>query len=135
MTAAARAISEDNLGRRLAEPGPGDELKDLGDAIDGLLDQLQAACHAQANRRVPRLAGGWWLMTSWQTGCWEGAERCGTSLLYLALTIRIKSMSWSDDASTASPLAGSATGHAAYHDRRRVMPMTCGFVLVRVDET
>ena len=30
MTAAARAISEDNLSRRLNVPGPGDELKDLG---------------------------------------------------------------------------------------------------------
>jgi signal transduction histidine kinase len=49
MTAAARAISEDNLGERLAVPGPGDELKDLGDTIDSLLDRLQAAFDAQRN--------------------------------------------------------------------------------------
>ena len=47
MTAAAQRISEDNLGQRLAVPGPGDELKDLGDTIDGLLDRLQAAFGAQ----------------------------------------------------------------------------------------
>jgi signal transduction histidine kinase len=49
MTAAARAISEDNLSRRLAVPGPGDELKDLGDTIDSLLERLQAAFDAQRN--------------------------------------------------------------------------------------
>ena len=49
MTAAARAISEDNLSERLAVPGPGDELKDLGDTIDGLLDRVQAAFDAQRN--------------------------------------------------------------------------------------
>jgi signal transduction histidine kinase len=47
MTAAARAISEDSLHQRLAVPGPGDELKDLGDTIDSLLDRLQAAFDAQ----------------------------------------------------------------------------------------
>jgi signal transduction histidine kinase len=49
MTATARVISEDNLHERLAVPGPGDELKDLGDTIDGLLDRLQAAFDAQRN--------------------------------------------------------------------------------------
>ena len=49
MTATARAISEDNLHQRLAVPGPGDELKDLGDTIDALLDRLQAAFDAQRN--------------------------------------------------------------------------------------
>ncbi len=47
MTAAARAISEDSLHQRLAVPGPGDELKDLGDTIDGLLELLEAAFDAQ----------------------------------------------------------------------------------------
>ena len=47
MTAAARAISEDNLSQRLNVPGPGDELKDLGDTIDALLGRLQAAFDAQ----------------------------------------------------------------------------------------
>ena len=47
MTAAARAISEDNLHQRLAMPGPDDELKDLGDTIDGLLERLEAAFDAQ----------------------------------------------------------------------------------------
>jgi signal transduction histidine kinase len=49
MTTAARAISEDNLHQRLAVPGPGDELKDLGDTIDSLLDRLQSAFDAQRN--------------------------------------------------------------------------------------
>jgi len=49
MTTTARAISEDNLHQRLAVPGPGDELKDLGDTIDGLLDRLEAAFDAQRN--------------------------------------------------------------------------------------
>ena len=49
MTAAAQRISEDNLDKRLAVAGPGDELKDLGDTIDGLLDRLQAAFDAQRN--------------------------------------------------------------------------------------
>ncbi len=47
MTATARAISEENLNARLAVPGPGDELKDLGDTIDALLGRLQAAFDAQ----------------------------------------------------------------------------------------
>ncbi len=47
MTAATRQISEDNLGQRLAVTGPGDELKDLADTIDGLLARLQAAFDAQ----------------------------------------------------------------------------------------
>jgi signal transduction histidine kinase len=47
MTAAAQRISADNLDQRLAVPGPGDELKDLADTIDGLLDRLQAAFGAQ----------------------------------------------------------------------------------------
>jgi signal transduction histidine kinase len=47
MTAAAQRISEDNLGERLAVPGPGDELKDLGDTIDRLLDRLEGAFTAQ----------------------------------------------------------------------------------------
>ena len=47
MTAAARAISADDLSGRLAVPGPGDELKDLGDTIDGLLHRLETAFAAQ----------------------------------------------------------------------------------------
>ncbi len=49
MTAATRAISEDNLRQRLAVPGPDDELKDLGDTIDAVLDRLEAAFDAQRN--------------------------------------------------------------------------------------
>ena len=47
MTAATRRISEDNLHERLELPGPGDELKDLGDTIDGLLARLEGAFEAQ----------------------------------------------------------------------------------------
>jgi signal transduction histidine kinase len=47
MTAATRAISEDNLGERLAMPGPSDELKDLGDTIDALLERLERAFTGQ----------------------------------------------------------------------------------------
>jgi signal transduction histidine kinase len=47
MTAAARRISEDNLQERLAVPGPSDELKDLGDTIDGLLTRLEASFDSQ----------------------------------------------------------------------------------------
>jgi signal transduction histidine kinase len=47
MTAAARAISAEDLSGRLAVPGPDDELKDLGDTIDGLLHRLQTAFGAQ----------------------------------------------------------------------------------------
>ncbi len=47
MTAAAQRISEVNLHERLALPGPGDELKDLGDTIDGLLARLEGAFDAQ----------------------------------------------------------------------------------------
>jgi signal transduction histidine kinase len=47
MTAAARRISEENLHERLAVQGPGDELKDLGDTIDGLLGRLEDAFTAQ----------------------------------------------------------------------------------------
>jgi signal transduction histidine kinase len=47
MTAAAQRISEDNLNERLAVPGPADELKELGDTIDGLLERLEGAFNAQ----------------------------------------------------------------------------------------
>lgn len=47
MTAATRRISEANLHERLALTGPGDELKDLGDTIDGLLARLESAFDAQ----------------------------------------------------------------------------------------
>ena len=47
MTAAAQRISEDSLHERLAVQGPEDELKELGDTIDGLLERLEAAFSAQ----------------------------------------------------------------------------------------
>jgi hypothetical protein len=47
MTAAAQRISEQNLHERLAVAGPADELKRLGDTIDGLLARLEAAFDAQ----------------------------------------------------------------------------------------
>jgi signal transduction histidine kinase len=47
MTAAAQRISEDNLDERLAVRGPKDELKELGDTIDGLLERLEVAFNAQ----------------------------------------------------------------------------------------
>jgi signal transduction histidine kinase len=47
MATATRRISEDSLDERLAMPGPGDELKDLGDTIDGLVERLEAAFAAQ----------------------------------------------------------------------------------------
>lgn len=47
VTAAARDISERDLGRRLELPGPDDEIKELGDTIDGMLDRLESAFAAQ----------------------------------------------------------------------------------------
>src|SRR5215472_8180642 len=47
MTAATRRISERSLHERLALDGPDDELKDLGDTIDGLLARLEAAFDSQ----------------------------------------------------------------------------------------
>ena len=47
MTAAAQRISERNLDERLAVQGPKDELKELGDTIDGLLERLEVAFRAQ----------------------------------------------------------------------------------------
>ena len=47
MTAATRRISAESLHERLAMPGPGDELKDLADTIDGLLGRLESAFAAQ----------------------------------------------------------------------------------------
>ncbi len=47
ITNAARHISEENLDRRLGLQGPADELKDLGEVIDGLLGRLHAAFEAQ----------------------------------------------------------------------------------------
>jgi signal transduction histidine kinase len=47
MTAAAQRISEDSLHERLALRGPTDELKELGDTIDGLLERLEVAFNAQ----------------------------------------------------------------------------------------
>jgi signal transduction histidine kinase len=47
MTATTRQISERNLHERLALAGPDDELKDLGDTIDGLLARLEGAFDSQ----------------------------------------------------------------------------------------
>jgi signal transduction histidine kinase len=47
MTAAAQQISAHNLNERLAVAGPADELKQLGDTIDGLLERLETAFSAQ----------------------------------------------------------------------------------------
>jgi signal transduction histidine kinase len=47
MTTSTREISERNLHERLALAGPDDELKDLGDTIDGLLARLEAAFDSQ----------------------------------------------------------------------------------------
>jgi signal transduction histidine kinase len=47
MTAAARQMSDRNLHERLAIAGPDDEIKDLGDTIDGLLARLEGAFNAQ----------------------------------------------------------------------------------------
>lgn len=47
ITAAAQQISEVSLHRRLALPGPRDELRTLADTIDGLLARLESAFDAQ----------------------------------------------------------------------------------------
>jgi signal transduction histidine kinase len=47
MTATTQEISEANLNRRLAMEGPPDELRELGDTIDGLLGRLEGAFDAQ----------------------------------------------------------------------------------------
>ena len=47
ITATARRISAASLHERLRLPGPGDELKELGDTLDGLFDRLEASFEAQ----------------------------------------------------------------------------------------
>lgn len=47
ITAATQEISEANLHRRLALPGPRDELRTLADTIDNLLERLESAFDAQ----------------------------------------------------------------------------------------
>jgi signal transduction histidine kinase len=47
MSQTTQHISEENLDRRLALRGPRDELRDLGDTIDGLLGRLDGAFEAQ----------------------------------------------------------------------------------------
>ncbi len=47
MTSRARRISADSLDARLALSGPDDELKELGDTIDGLLERLEHAFDVQ----------------------------------------------------------------------------------------
>jgi signal transduction histidine kinase len=47
ITATTRDISASNLDERLAVDGPDDELKELGDTIDGLLERLEAAFRSQ----------------------------------------------------------------------------------------
>jgi signal transduction histidine kinase len=47
VTVMARNLSTQDLHRRLALPGPRDEIKELGDTFDGMLDRLEAAFAAQ----------------------------------------------------------------------------------------
>jgi signal transduction histidine kinase len=49
MTAAARDISASNLDRRLALTGPDDEVRQLGQTLDGLFERLAASFQAQRN--------------------------------------------------------------------------------------
>jgi signal transduction histidine kinase len=47
ITASTRDISASNLNERLGVAGPDDELKELGDTIDGLLERLEASFRSQ----------------------------------------------------------------------------------------
>jgi signal transduction histidine kinase len=47
ITASTRDISASNLHERLAVSGPDDELKELGDTIDGLLERLEGSFRSQ----------------------------------------------------------------------------------------
>jgi signal transduction histidine kinase len=47
ITATARRVSRDRLGERIALTGPADELRELGDTMDGMLDRLADAFSAQ----------------------------------------------------------------------------------------
>jgi signal transduction histidine kinase len=47
MTATTQQISEESLDRRLVTAGPRDELRDLGETINGLLERLEVAFEAQ----------------------------------------------------------------------------------------
>ena len=47
VTALTRRITTDDLDRRLELTGPDDEIKELGDTIDGMLDRLHTAFEAQ----------------------------------------------------------------------------------------
>jgi signal transduction histidine kinase len=49
ITAAARDISARNLDRRLALAGPDDEIRQLGQTLDGLFERLAASFQAQRN--------------------------------------------------------------------------------------
>jgi signal transduction histidine kinase len=47
ITAAARAVSQDNLDQRIALEGPRDELKELADTFDAMLERLSSAFASQ----------------------------------------------------------------------------------------
>lgn len=47
ITATARRVSRDRLGERIAPGGPHDELRELGETVDGMLDRLGSAFVAQ----------------------------------------------------------------------------------------
>ena len=76
MTAAAQRISEMNLDERLTVQGPRDELKELGDTIDGLLERLEIASPS-----MPRTTG-WKRPRSWTstpTTSWSWTATCPAS--------------------------------------------------------
>jgi signal transduction histidine kinase len=47
ITATARRVSSENLGERIALPGPSDELRELADTFDGMLARLDGAFASQ----------------------------------------------------------------------------------------
>lgn len=85
VTATTRQLSEENLHERLSLAGPDDELKVLGDTIDGLLDRLEGAFEAQRS----------FVANTSPTSCVRRSQGCGSRSTWRpARTVRSRRMPW-----------------------------------------
>jgi len=111
MTTTTREISAQNLHDRLALRGPPDELKELGDTIDGLLARLEAAFDAERRFGLAQSA------TETASECISGLVLQGRKRPYECLAFGTRC---TPERPLGAPMVSSEGACAAYYRYRRL---------------